>query len=340
MNRMTAWLEEFWPQHMTVCLGLFGLANLWIALGVPYFRVLATALYVAALVCTIMRALVHPEDFKGDFSNTMKLSSYEGCVCATYFFAQVIGVWYPTAGKWLWCAAFILNIPVIYQFVRLLLEGKRDWNKVYPMWYFFFLFCGIGAIAGPSVGMTSLCYVLSGMSLLLYPILSAFVLTRVFLKGPLPLAMLPSLAILEAAPSMTFVSLLQSHDDIPFWLATTLVCLGQGFFIYLLTNIRRFAALPFSPAHCAFTFPFAVGTTALLQYTRLYAPAQIAGILQYFVYAEVLFTTCVILGVLIRFLMRDFCIWRATERLSNKDNSLSTLCQANAEKAPCALCQG
>lgn len=306
-------LRAFWPQHLMVCLGLFGLTNLWGQVFIGRLRVAVMAFFLACALVVALREALCPGVFKAEMANPMGLASIVGGCCSVYFTAAWLYADGLSAGgtQALWALAFAVNMAVLVRFIQLLFRGPRSWEAVTPMWYFLFLGTGVAAIPAPAMGLATEAKILAVVTLINYIWITPPVLIRVFAKKPLPLPAEPTKAIIMAAPSMTNVALMNAFGlSLPAWLAALLVVLGQIFFFwFFILHARHFLSLPFGPAWCAFTFPFAICTTSLRVFCTHYGAGPALTLLWQ---AELGLATVIIFAVLFLYLRRDAAIIRGT----------------------------
>lgn len=299
---MVKWLKGFAPQHFMVCLGCFGLGNVWRLAGVSQLSRLALLLYVATLIIVVVRNVVHPDVFKQELGNVMQMAGYVACLFCAYFAAQLVG---GGVGKWIWWVTLGINLLLFVYFLQMVLKGGLDWDKVLPIWYFYFLFCGLAAIPGPSLGVGVVAKTLAYLALVFYIGLTPFIWWRVLHK-PMPPMLQSSLMIVLAAPAMTLTALFQAVPTLPFFIALVLIVINQGLWIYFGLQAKSFLALPFGPPTSAFTFPFAISVIALYGFTMHYTTGIIHKLLLVLCYGEGLFATGAILLVLGLFLRSDW----------------------------------
>lgn len=306
-NGVKAWLKEFYPQHLTLCLGLFGLANLWAMLFGMMSKVFVAYIVVTIMVLSAVRLLMYPEIRKKEWQAVPALAAYSAGTCAGYFLAQTVGFYFPMVGQLLWGLFVLMHLVLLGRFTMLQLKGGWQWTSLHPLWFLFFLAFGVAAIVGPSLGLKALSQGLAIFALASYGILMPLVVYRIYAKQPLPTPMVSSKMLLEAAPSMVLISLLSSFEQVPMSLALLLLVLGQGFFVFLLWSMDEFIQLPFGPGHTAFTFPLAIGALALYRFESHYLDlGSPAALLCWGLFLlEAILASLVILSVFIGIVWKD-----------------------------------
>lgn len=308
-------LKNFWPQHLMLCLGLCGLTNLW---GSAFFggRLLTVAFFILCTAAVILRNAVFPEAALAELNNAMGLASYTGMSCAGYFVSSWMYQWGIPGGRAVWLIFFIVNTLVFLRFVQLERRAANHFSRerIIPMWYFMVLYTGVAAIPLPSMDMPRTAAVLAVITLVNYVWLTPLVVYRAFWGRPLPAPLEPTKAIVMAAPSMTNVALMNAFGArIPEIIPVILVALGQFFFFYFFVyHARHFLRLPFGPAHCAFTFPFAICTASLMGFSRIYLRGTAQMLFRALALTEMLIATVIILTVLFLFLRHDTHVFRGT----------------------------
>jgi len=129
-------------------------------------------------------------------------------------------------------------------------------------------------LAGVRLGFLDLSWWFFAVGILFWLVLLTLVLNRLlFVQPALPERMIPTLCILLAPPSVSFLSWLQLTGQHPSGApldsaAHILYGIALFFALFLAIQIPRFVRLPFYLSWWAFSFPTAAFTTATLVYSQ------------------------------------------------------------------------
>jgi tellurite resistance protein len=178
----------------------------------------------------------------------------------------------PTAGRWLLAVFTVATIALAGWITgQWIVDGVQP-ERLHPGYVLPAVAGGlIAAIGAALAGWTGLAWVFFGLGLVSWLVLEALIMSRLYLRGPLPEPLRPTLAIATAPPALAglaYLALMRGRvDAIAFALAgyTLLAVIVQ----VRLAGVYR--QLHFSLAFWAFAFPYAaVATFALhwIEYTR------------------------------------------------------------------------
>lgn len=283
-------LKFLFPSWYAIVMGLCGLSLAWQravpAMGPMAGSVsmlvgaLAAAMFVALAVATLMRAARHPEAWAEDRRHPVRHAFVATLPIALLLLATVAvahfgpSVW--AAGLW-WVgsvAQLFVTVWVLARWWRGNIAGGLQWAGVTPALFIPIVGNVIAPLAGVPLGQAEWSAAQFGIGLLFWPVVLVLLLVRIAVQGMFAARMLPTLFIVLAPPAVIGLSVLQLG-------APTLVgwgLWGVGLFtlLWVGTQARQIAGLPFALPHWAMSFPLAAFTALTL---RLGAPGTAMAML-------------------------------------------------------------
>jgi len=140
--------------------------------------------------------------------------------------------------------------------------------------------------------------------------LMTIIFYRVIFHDPLPGKLLPTLFILIAPPAIGFVAYVALVGQLDVF-GRILYYVGLFLTLLLLTQIHRFARLPFALSWWAYSFPMAAITSATV---RMYQLTSLTG------FAVIAYILLVLLTVVIAFLFARTAVAVARQEICVEDN--------------------
>lgn len=314
-TRANAFLCAGYSQWMTLCLGLFSLANALAYVGPVDGRLPVAVFTLAVMLLMLWRALYSPALFLEELGTPEGLATYQTGIMATYFMCAQLAIFDSSLANGIWSAAFVGNLLVIAVFFEGYVRGGFALRTVTPMWYLIFLGIAVAAITGASMGYERLPWGVAVYSAVFYFALTPLILLRL-LRYPLPEEMRPTEAIMCAAPSVVLMSLLAGLPKVAPGLAVVLFLLSQGFLFWLYAQAGRFCRLPFTVTFASFTFPAGISVLTIFAFRDLYVPpaGPVYSLLTLVGYGELTIACGVVLGVVALFVRHSVRLWRRINR--------------------------
>ena len=314
-TRANAFLCAGYSQWMTLCLGLFSLANALAYVGPVDGRLPVAVFTLAVMFLMLWRALYSPALLLEELGTPEGLATYQTGIMATYFMCAQLAIFDSGLANGIWSAAFAGNLLVIAVFFEGYVRGGFALRTVTPMWYLIFLGIAVAAITGASMGYERLAWGVAVYSLAFYLVLTPLILLRL-LRYPLPEEMRPTTAIMCAAPSVLLMSLLAGLPKVAPGLAVVLFLLSQGFLFWLYAQAGRFRRLPFTVTFTSFTFPAGISVLTIFAFRDLYVPTAgpVYSLLTLVGYGELTIACGVVLWVVWSFAVQSLKLWRRINR--------------------------
>lgn len=314
-RRANAFLCAGYSQWMTLCLGLFSLANALAYVGPVDGRLPVAVFTLAVMLLMLWRALYLPALLLEELGTPEGLATYQTGIMAVYFMCAQLASFDSGLANGIWSAAFAGNLLVIAVFFEGYVRGGFALRTVTPMWYLIFLGIAVAAITGASMGYERLPLGVAVYSAVFYFVLTPLIILRL-VRHPLPKEMMPTKAIMCAVPSVVLMSLLSGFSSVAFGLALLFFLLSQGFLFWLYAQTGRFWRLPFAVTIASFTFPAGISVLALFVFRDLYVPTAgpVYSLLTLVGYGELTIACGVVLWVVWSFAVQSLKLWRRISR--------------------------
>jgi tellurite resistance protein len=283
-------LKFLFPGWYAIVMGLAGLALAWhravplmgevAGIAAAGIGVLAAAVFVILLVATVQRGQRHPEAWAEDrrhpvrhtFVATLPISLLLVATLGTALLGAnpaTRALWWAGCAGQLWVTVWVLkrwwagNGP-----------GGLQWAGVTPALFIPIVGNVLAPLAGVPLGHADWAVAQFGIGLMFWPLVLALLVVRIAVQGLWPERLRPTLFILLAPPAVVGLSALQLGAP----LAVGWLCWGMALFTFLWvgTQAKLIAAMPFGVSHWALSFPLAAFAALTL---RLATPGGLLAVL-------------------------------------------------------------
>ena len=272
-------------------------------------EVVTATLAFCLLVALCIRVALHPDTLKADLKHPVVGSVAPTFAMALMVVSHGVGQHWLAVGSMMWLLAVLIHVYFLVAFIR---YRRRDFSlhHMVPSWFVPPVGIAVAAVAWTGeVG--SLTYLLAwacmAFALACYAVMMPMMFYRIMFRESIPVGAQPTIAILAAPASLTLAAYLKVAITpypllviVMLGLAITMTLIVYGAFIHLLR-------LPFSPGYAAFTFPMAIGATALYKVEALFVqwkvPSEMLRQIDILARIELGIATLVISYVAIRFVM-------------------------------------
>ncbi|MCX8083642.1 MAG: SLAC1 anion channel family protein [Calditerrivibrio sp.] len=267
---------------------------------------LVTIWYFFILSTYIMKFLKYPQEVKKDFDHPIKINF----IPTSSISLLLLSIGYINISEevslLLWIAGSLLHLILLLFIINKWFFKDFKINFKNPSWFIPVVGPILVPISGANYSQELSWFFYSIGIILWLPMLSVLMFRLIF-NDPMPIKLLPTLAILLAPPAVGFISYVKLTGMIdPF--AKILFYFGVFTFLMLLTFIKRFLKIPFFLSWWAYTFPLAAFTISNILYYKL------TGI-TFFAYlsgALMLLTTIVVLIVTVKTIIsiskKEICV--------------------------------
>lgn len=237
----------------------------------------SAALALLLLLALCVRVALHPDTLKADLKHPVVGSVAPTFAMALMVVSHGISLYWPQLGSAVWLLAIAIHVYFLVAFIR---YRRRDFSlhHMVPSWFVPPVGIAVAAVAwtGEFGSFThGVAWACMAFALLCYAVMMPLMFYRIMFRESIPVGAQPTIAILAAPASLTLAAYLRVSPTpypllviIMLGLAITMTLIVYGAFIHLLR-------LPFSPGYAAFTFPMAIGATALYQVEAVFVKWQL-----------------------------------------------------------------
>ena len=249
----------------------------------------------------VVRFLAHADTLWADLKHPVVGSIVPTFAMCLMVISKTVGHWYDAMGVALWCIAVFLHLLALAIFLT---HRVREPNLelMVPSWFVPPIGIVVADVTFPGVpALLPMAEFFIWMGLVAYAILLPLMIYRLFFLPEVPNGAKPTIAILAAPASLLLAGYLSVASN-----PSLLLC-GLLFGIAVLMTVVIYFAfwhlmrLQFSPGYAAFTFPMAIGATALYKLSALAESLpngmEYAMQLRWFAHVELFVATCVIVYV-------------------------------------------
>jgi tellurite resistance protein len=294
-------LKFLYPGWYAIVMGLTGLALAWhraqpmmgeMAAGVALVAAGAAAIAFALLaVATVLRGLHHADAWREDRLHPVRHAFVATLPISILLLATVaVALLGPSAwADALWWLGSLGQLFVTAWVLGRWWRGNQAanpkagqpaglvWVAITPALFIPIVGNVLAPLAGVPLGHAEWSTAQFGIGLLFWPVVLVMMLVRIAIQGMFPDRLLPTLFILIAPPAVAALALLQlGASPLVAW---TLWGMALFMLLWVGTQARRIAALPFGLPHWALSFPLAAFTALTLRLGPPSGPMAVFGLL-------------------------------------------------------------
>ena len=262
---------------------------------------------IASLLLSMLsiRFIFHPDTLKADMKHPVVGSIVPTFAMAAMVISEVLGKIMPVAGEILWLGAVGVHLGACAVFVW---YRTRDWkmHKMVPSWFVPPVGIVVADVTCPGSVYMEFALVLLAIGLISYLLMLPVMIYRLMFAGEIPDEAKPTIAILAAPASLLLAGYLTVVQEPSLLIGSILLGVALLMTLVIYLAFFRLMRLPFTPGYAAFTFPMAIGASALYKMTNLVSQyphvADYAGQLHVLATAEAVIATVIIGYVCLRFI--------------------------------------
>lgn len=262
------------------------------------------------LLCLACKFLLHPALLQQELRHPVLGSILPTFAMSLMLVAKTLGTWHAAAGETLWLAAVALHLTLMLFFSYHRLQSLVL-HQMVPSWFVPFVGVILAAATMPHPKYHTATYALLVFGMGSYAVLLPVMLYRLIFSQEVADAAKPTIAIMAAPASLSLVGYLALEPNPSLLLCSALlgIALLMTGLVYL--AFFKLLRLPFTPAFAAYTFPMAVGATALYKVAErlaLYPEAaayarQLGGM----AVVEVVIASLIVCYVCLRYFLHYVC---------------------------------
>lgn len=181
--------------------------------------------------------------------------------------AGFIANYYLTLGSVLWLIAIAVHI--IFCFIFFYHRVKSfDLDHVIPSWFIPPVGIVVACVSGASMNFPNLTHIIFYIGFILYLIMLPIMMYRIIFIEPIDDGRLPTFAIMAAPPSLCLAGYLTVFSNPSEIIVYILLPLAIFMTLLVYVSFFRILRISFNPSYASFTFPLAIGATAVLKYSN------------------------------------------------------------------------
>lgn len=173
----------------------------------------------------------------------------------------------PVLGKGLWLLCIAMHAIFCISFIY---HRFRNWDieHMVPSWFVPPIGVVVACVTSSSMGMPELSKIIFYIGFAFYVVMLPFMLYRVIFVERIDDARLPTFAIMAAPPNLCLAGYLVAFPNPNAAMVGFLFPLGVFMTCLVYISMFRIFRVKFSPVYASFTFPLAIGATAMLKYSK------------------------------------------------------------------------
>ena len=257
------------------------------------------------LLLLLTRFVFHADTLLVDLRHPVLGSIVPTFAMATMVVSKAIGRFLPTMGEYLWLAAVCVHLVFLVAFIIFRAKEHIMQNMV-PSWFIPPVGIIVADVACPAPQWFGFAQVLLTIGIVAYAIMLPIMIYRFMFYAQVPDGAKPTIAILAAPASLSLAGLLTVVENPSPLLCAVLLGIAVLMTVVIYLSLFRLLRLPFSPGFAAFTFPLAIGATALFKMSDLVAQYEVgqfyAWELRMLANIELVIATCIITYVAVLFI--------------------------------------
>ncbi len=264
-------LREFPVSFFAMVMGLAGLTIAWektaaitgVSAAISHVLLWVTlGVFVLLAVLYAVKVVRYPDAVRAELGHPVKLAFFPA-ISIGLLLLSIAGQHHApevAAAAWRLGTAlhFVLMLYILNSWVN---HPHYKIVHISPAWFIPAVGNVLVPIAGVGFGYHEISWFFFSIGMLFWIVLLTLVFNRVLFHDPLPAKLEPTLFILIAPPAVGFLSWVKLTGGVD-EMARVLYYLALFFSLFLLTQVKRLARLPFFLSWWAYSFPLAAITIA------------------------------------------------------------------------------
>jgi tellurite resistance protein len=269
-------LEHFPITFFGATMGVFGLALALRAGGFAGFSAAVTGIGTIALFALYgfygLKALRHPVQVSVEWNHPVRLAFFPAANISLLLLSLLIQDTAPALAEVFWVAAAaiqaVLTVVIVSAWISHRPFGP---SMLSPAWFIPAVANVIVPLGGVHFGHVEAAWYFFSVGLVFWIILLTLVFNRLIFHDALPGKLRPTLVILIAPPSVTFLAWIALNGGVIDAFARVLFNTALFFTALVALQVPALLRLPFAMSFWALSFPLAALTTASFRYAELAA---------------------------------------------------------------------
>ena len=266
-------------------------------------QLIGAAIAVVLLSLLLTRFVFHIDTLITDLRHPVLGSIVPTFAMATMVVSKAIGNYFPLIGEYLWLAAVVIHLLFLCAFIVFRL---RERQHMVPSWFIPPVGIIVADVACPGPEWYGFAQILLTIGIVSYAVMLPAMIYRFMFYAQVPDAAKPTIAILAAPASLSLAGLLTVVENPSPLLCAVLLGIAVLMTVSIYLALFKLLRLPFSPGYAAFTFPLAIGATALYKMSNLVGQYEVGAFyaweLRMLANFELIVATCIITYVTVLFI--------------------------------------
>ncbi|SJZ92857.1 Tellurite resistance protein TehA [Cetobacterium ceti] len=271
MNRVIGKFKDM-PVALTgLALGIGGVSG---ALGMFLGNI---PLYIGVTIATILISIIiiknffHFKQFLEELKHPTLGSFIPTLDMALMVIAGFVVKYFHGLGESIWLFAIVLHVIFCALFFYYRFKNFKIHHMI-PSWFVPPIGIVVACVSGKAMGHAILGQWLFYFGFISYGVLLPIMMYRVMFVDQIDDNRLPTFAIMAAPPSLCLAGYLTIFPNPSTWIINILLALSLFMTSWVYISFIRICRIPFNPSYASFTFPLAIGATAILKYSNFVAP--------------------------------------------------------------------
>lgn len=259
---------KYLPVALTgLALGVSGVSGAVAVVLNPKALYIGNFISLMLLLPIIIKNILHFDVFKEELKHPTLGSFIPTLDMALMNFSVVLYEFSPVLGKGLWLLCILLHLMFGVSFIY---HRFRSWNieHMVPSWFVPPIGIVVASVDSAVMGMPQLAQVIFYIGFAFYIVMLPMMLYRIIFVEKIDDARLPTFAIIAAPPNLCLAGYLVAFKTPNPAVVGFLFPLGIFMTALLYISMVKIIRLKFTPVYASFTFPLAIGSTAILKYSN------------------------------------------------------------------------
>lgn len=224
--------------------------------------VITLVIFAVTTLAYLSKIIRYPSALKAEFNHPIAHAFFPTFSISLLLISMIFSEPFPEIAAWFWYAGAALQLLLTLLIVNQWMHGSWQINQLMPSWFIPAVGNIIVPIGAISYATVEIGWFFFSIGLFFWLSLKTVILYRLFFHDALPAMLKPTLFIFIAPPAMGFLSYIALNEFVVDGMAYFLFSIALLMTLLLLTQIKQFVSLPFSPTWWAYTFPLAAMTNA------------------------------------------------------------------------------
>ncbi|MGE5514499.1 MAG: SLAC1 anion channel family protein [Bacteroidota bacterium] len=211
-----------------------------------------------------LKALLHPQAVAAEWNHPIRIAFFPASSIGLILLGSAAVAVDLSLARVLWTGGAVLHLALTLAVLRSWIDHSRyEIAHSNPAWFIPVVGNVLAPIAGLRFAPADVSWFFFSVGLVFWLVLLTIVVYRLIFHPPLPGKMVPTLFILLAPPSASFLSWVALTGGVDAF-ARILYFVAVFFFLLLLIQVPKFAKVGFAISWWAYSFPMAAFTIATL----------------------------------------------------------------------------